>query len=330
MPSWGEILDVVHSGPDPHDEVRRHFLRELHEYDGRDVVLYSSGWTHTGYNSPREAIIDADMQGIMEAFSEIGDDKLDLILHSPGGNPGAAESIVDYIRSKYDDVRIFVPHAAMSAATMMCCSASELVMGRHSFLGPIDPQLTLDTPTGHRPVPAAAIISQFKQAQEEIEKNNEKLAHWTPILRQYGPGLLQECEQAIELSKELAEEWAEAYLLRNNSDPSTDAKQLANKLSDWDEFKSHSRHLHREKARSLGFKISDLEVDDELQDLVLSIYHATTLTHDNKQIAKIIETHEGNAFMASGPRQPQSERANIRIPSNEPPGGPPQPEDTSL
>jgi hypothetical protein len=333
MPSWGEVLELVRSRPDPHDEVRQHYLEELHKYEERDVLLYSSGWTHSGVNSARDSIIDADMQGIMEAFSSLEGDELDMVIHSPGGSPGAAESIIDYIRSKYDDVRIFVPHAAMSAATLMCCSATELVMGRHSFLGPIDPQITLDTPTGNRPVPAAAILNQFKQAQEEIEEDENQLAHWTPILRQYGPGLIQECEQAIELSKELAQDWAADYLLSGTESPQLDALELAERLTDWEEFKTHNRHLHRDKARDLGFPISDLEEDDRLQDLVLSLYHAATLTHDNKNISKIIETHSGSTFIAGAGRSGNANGnsgANIALPTPEPPSGPPQGENSDV
>jgi len=276
-------------------------------------------------------MIDMDMQGVMEAFSQLEGDELDIILHSPGGNPGAAESIVDYIWTKYDDVRIFIPHAAMSAATMVACAATDLVMGRHSFLGPIDPQITLDTPTGHRPVPAAAILSQFEQAQEEIEEDETKLAHWTPILRQYGPGLIQECRQAIDLAEELAHEWAEAYLLSGFKDADQRAEELASRLTDWREFKSHSRHLHRDRAREIGFEISDLEEDDDLQDLVLSIYHATTLTHDNRNVAKIIETHQGNAFIAGSPQErSQQGGTSIAIPDGDIPPGPPQPEDAQF
>lgn len=330
MPSWGEVLNQVRSIDNPHDQVRRHYLNKLSEYTDRDVLLYSSGWTHLAGHSPHTSMIDADMQGIMEAFSELNGNQLDLILHSPGGNPGAAESIVDYIRTKYDDIRIFIPHAAMSAATMVACAGDELVMGRHSFLGPIDPQITLDTPTGKRPVPAAAILSQFEQAQDEIDEDESNLAHWTPIIRQYGPGLLQECKQAMDLSKELAQNWAESYLLSNNSNAAQLAEELANELTDYEKFKSHSRHLHRGRARDLGFEIDDLEDDDTLQDLVLSIYHSATLTHDNRNVAKIIETHLGNAFIIGAPQQTHSGGGTkISIPDNQPPRGPPQPDNPS-
>ena len=50
-------------------------------------------------------------------------DKLDLIIHSPGGSVEAAEQIVNYLRAKYAHIRAIIPHSAMSAATMIACAA---------------------------------------------------------------------------------------------------------------------------------------------------------------------------------------------------------------
>lgn len=333
MPSWGEVLDELRQlqqprSRSPHDELRRNFLRKLSEHTNRDVILYSSGWTHTHHNSPRQSIVEADLQGFMETIYGTDSDELDLILHSPGGTPASAEGIVDYMRSKFDHVRIFVPHAAMSAATMICCAADELVMGRHSFLGPIDPQITLDTPTGVRSVPAEAILTQFDQAKKEIEEDNDNLAQWTPILRQYGPGLLVECEQAVNLSEELAKTWAENYMFSSSSNPQEKAEELAESLSKWEEFKSHSRHISRSKAREFGFEVSDLEDDQELQDIVLSIYHTATHTHANTGVDKIIENQNENAFIMGGPdedQQPSGGSSSLWTPTfNTPPSGPSQ------
>ncbi len=79
------------------------------------------------------------MQGFMEVIRGLPGDGLDLVLHSPGGSAEATEGLVTYIRSKYDNVRVIVPHLAMSAATMLACSANRILMGKHSYLGPIDP-----------------------------------------------------------------------------------------------------------------------------------------------------------------------------------------------
>ncbi len=103
----------------------------------------------------------------MEVTAGPQNKKLDLILHSPGGSPTAAEGIVTYLRSRFEHIRVIVPNLAMSAATMVSCAADVIVMGKHSFLGPIDPQLLLSTPLGMRSVPAQAILDQFDRAQRE-------------------------------------------------------------------------------------------------------------------------------------------------------------------
>ena len=65
---------------------------------------------------------------------------LDLVLHTPGDSPAAAEAIVNNLRAKFGkDIRVIVPQLAMSAGTMIACSAKQIIMGKQSSLGPIDP-----------------------------------------------------------------------------------------------------------------------------------------------------------------------------------------------
>lgn len=93
---------------------------------------------------------------------------LDLILHTPGGSPMAAEAIVKYLRSKFGkDIRVIVPQLAMSAGTMIACSAKEIVMGKQSSLGPIDPQLN--------GIPAYSIQNEFEDAKQIWQLATETL-----------------------------------------------------------------------------------------------------------------------------------------------------------
>ena len=78
----------------------------------------------------------------MTAMHGQSKDQLDLIIHSPGGHVEAVEQIINYLRSKYSHIRAIVPQSAMSAATMLACACDEIVMGKHSAIGPIDPQMT--------------------------------------------------------------------------------------------------------------------------------------------------------------------------------------------
>ena len=66
--------------------------------------------------------------------------------------------IVKYLRTKFNnDISVIVPHLAMSAGTMIACSAKEIIMGKQSSLGPNDPQFN--------GVPAYSIKMEFEQAK---------------------------------------------------------------------------------------------------------------------------------------------------------------------
>ena len=147
---------------------------------------------------------------------ELDGDCLDLILHSPGGSLEAAEAIVSYLRSRFQTIRVIVPQLAMSAATMVACAADEIVLGKHSFLGPIDPQILLATSLGTRFVPAQAVLDQFDRAKRECA-NPETLAAWLPMLSQYGPDLLERCESSIQLSRSLVETWLKTYMFKGKA-----------------------------------------------------------------------------------------------------------------
>ena len=302
MPTWGEILKELREIMErekkpPFDMVRRKYLKKLYEYTGRNTILYATKWTQPG-DIPSEMIslTDEDIQGFMEVTSGLSGDTLDLIIHSPGGSAEATEALVIYLRSKFAHIRAIIPYGAMSAATMLACAADEIIMGKHSFIGPIDPQVIVYTRLGRRAIPAQAIIEQFERAKKECKEDPKNLGVWLPIIEQYGPALIVECEHAIDLSKNLVLEWLTKYMFKNG-DGEEIAKKAAETLANHSLFKSHGRHIDRKQAKKIGLKIRDLEIDDELQDLILSIFHATTHTFDGTGAVKIIENHMGKAFI---------------------------------
>lgn len=302
MPTWGEILKELREIMErekkpPFDMVRRKYLKKLSEYTGRNTILYATKWTQPG-DIPSEMIslTDEDIQGFMEVTSGLSGDTLDLIIHSPGGSAEATEALVIYLRSKFAHIRAIIPYGAMSAATMLACAADEIIMGKHSFIGPIDPQVIVYTRLGRRAIPAQAIIEQFERAKKECKEDPKNLGVWLPIIEQYGPALIVECEHAIDLSKNLVLEWLTKYMFKNE-DGEEIAKKVAETLANHSLFKSHRRHIDRKQAKKIGLKITDLEIDDKLQDLILSIFHATTHTFDGTGAVKIIENHMGKAFI---------------------------------
>lgn len=232
----------------------------------------------------------------MEAVSNIDERNLDLILHSPGGSAEAAESIVAYLRSRFDHIRVFVPVAAMSAATMIALSANEIVMGQHSQLGPIDPQFIISTPEGPRSGPAKAILNQFELAKQQC-KDPSNLAAWMPILRGYAPSLLTQCEDSRTLAVEMVSTWLKSYMLAGDAQAEEKARTIADWFANYENFRSHGRRVGRDETAAIGVRVTQLEDDHSLQDAILSIHHAATHTFSGTAACKIIENHHGRAWV---------------------------------
>lgn len=315
MPTWGELLKelgelhrraelaatVAPPAPgtqSPYDLLRRKYLKALTDRTGRATIVYATAWLESKDNvtSADLSVGLGDVQGLMEAVSNVTERQLDLFLHSPGGSAEAAEAVMAYLRTRFDHIRAVVPVAAMSAATMMALACDEIVMGAHSQLGPIDPQLTIGTPEGPRSAPGQAIIDQFERAKQECQ-DPRNLGAWLPILRGYGPGLLAICDNQRELAEEFASRSLEAYMFAGVADAHARAEKAAKWFADFSGFRSHGRRVSREDARQLDLTVIDLEADQALQDAMLSVHHAVNHTLAGTAAFKVIENHHGRAFI---------------------------------
>lgn len=276
------------------DTVRHKYLKRLHSTTKRDTVIYFSS-----YNVPRPfpvppaalSVAQDDIQGFMASLHGLKGKQLDLILHSPGGSLEAADQIVQYLRSKYEHVRAIVPQNAMSAATMIACACDEIVMGRHSAIGPIDPQMTLATPAGLTAVPAHTILADFRQAQIDIGGNPNLGNLWAPRLAALPLGFLNLCQQTIELSKEKVEQWLAQYMFKSQAPDK--AKEIAHWLGNFEEHRTHGRPIGYDLAHEKGLQVTRLEDDQALQEAVLSVYHAAMVTFQTTGCLKAIENHLG-------------------------------------
>ncbi|UHD45528.1 hypothetical protein LUX29_21485 [Aureimonas altamirensis] len=293
MPDWNtiyqQIEDETRTAKQPYDAVRHRLLKQFHEKTGRNVITYYSGWLQkTGPQfSNIVSITDEDKNGFMACFHKLDFSKgLDLILHLPGGNVAATESIIDYIRAKFGaDVRTFVPQLSMSGGTMIALSGNEIWMGLHSNLGPIDPQFG--------PQPARLVLEEVETAYKEIQADPQRMAIWSPILAQIPPTYLSACKHAIQWSRDIAIKTLANGMFLGDPAASAKATSVADQLTDFATARSHSRHLHRQDCQGMGLNIRNLEDDQSMQDAVLSVHHATLICLMQTPAAKIIENHNG-------------------------------------
>lgn len=294
MPNWtqvlNEIIAIEEAGGSGIDGVRRKYLDLLQKKTGRNVIAYYSGWLQKpGFTFGQ--VNDDDKNGFMNAIHgldrELG---LDLILHTPGGDLSAAESIVHYLRQMFGtDIRAIIPQLAMSAGTMISCACSEIVMGKQSNIGPFDPQFG--------GMPAHGVLEEFQNAIDAVKEDPREAPIWQTIISKYHPTFLGECEKAIELADLIVRNWLLTGMFHDDPQALVKADNIVQALNDHAGTKTHSRHLHMDDAIGFGLKVSKLEDDPELQDLVLTVHHAFMHTFANSTAGKIIENHNGSVIV---------------------------------
>lgn len=297
MPARNDIQnEIISAKNSAQDNVRRKYIKELSDYSGRDTIIYITAYTTGKMGNIPPALVSVmndDIHGFMSAVNGLKNDKLDLIIHSPGGSAEAAEQIVNYLRAKYKHIRAIIPQSAMSAATMIACACDEIVMGKHSAIGPIDPQITFPTPTGAFTAPAQSLLSEFEQAKAEIIANPNVAPLWVNKLNNLPHGILDICKNTTDLSIEKVELWLSSFMFNGEMDGKVKAKKIAKWLGTASNHKTHGRPIPYNIARDVGLKIIELESDQDLQEKVLSVFHSSIVTIEVTNCIKLIENQNG-------------------------------------
>lgn len=298
MPNWGEVLASINESANPLDMARRKYLKIMNEYTERNVIAYYSAFIQKP-GIAGTGIDDNDKNAFMQAVCGLDRSKgLDLILHTPGGAIAATESIVYYLKKLFgNNIRVFVPQIAMSAGTMIALSAKEIVLGKQSNLGPIDPQ--------YGGMSCAGIIEEFDEALKAVSEDASSARIWGLIIQKYHPTFIGDCRKAISWSESIVKEWLEKNMFENYSDREEKADRVIETLSSHAKTFSHSRHIHIDELKELGLNIIELEgLDDreiggckDLQDCVLTIHHAYMQSLSQSSAIKIIENHNGSAMI---------------------------------
>lgn len=305
MPTWNEIkLEIDQQCSDSEksissvcDEVRSKYLKELQNYTKRPIIAYYSGFLQRNYPDgrfhPEGAITDLDMNGFMAVVHNLDRTKgLDLILHTPGGSVEATRSIVEYLYRMFDrDIRVIVPHMAMSCGTMIACGSREILLGKHSSLGPTDPQVR-----GH---PAMGVIAEINRALDEIGKNPMRQLVWQEVFRKYPPAFISDCERAVDGTREMIRKWLMDNMMSNRENPAQDANEITGQLMDYENTQEHAHHIMVDKCKEIGLTVREIESDQKLQENILSAHHGFVATFEETNAIKIIENADGKKWIIS-------------------------------
>lgn len=230
----------------------------------RPLFIYASKFINSRPNTPNNIDI-SDIDGFTDLVQSINGkgDSVDVLLHSPGGQPDATERIVHILRNKFNEVHFIIPHSAYSAATMLALSGDSITLHPSATLGPIDPQIN--------GTPARSIKRGFDKVKEIIKTEGpEALPAYIPLIEKYSLDLLEICEDSEKLSKELVSNWINDYMLKGKEKHIGQIKESVDYFSDYDTHLLHSRPLVISKLKKLDLNI--YQADDTLSELIWEAY----------------------------------------------------------
>lgn len=297
MPSWNDLFEK--SQEIPFENREQHFRTILVQslnnisklLEEKNVIYYASSFLQKP-NAGGVTIMREDMNAFMSSVYSFKPTKgLVLLIHTPGGEIEAVESIVEYLHKKFNDITVIIPYLAMSGGSMISLASNCIIMGKQSQIGPIDPQIFAN----NQYYSARNILTTFYKARIDI-KDDSQLAHlWGPILHSMGPELIAKAESALKYSEQLASKWLTLRMFKNNNDAKAKANKVAKYLNAEDDqgvvdIHTHGQRIDIEILEELGVKTKCLEDDQDLQEAVLTAYNAMTLIFEQGLFLKFVMT----------------------------------------
>jgi len=167
--------------------------------------------------------------------------KIDLFLHSNGGDGTVPWRLVTLIREYADRFCVLVPYKAFSAATLTALGANEIVMHPMGMLGPTDPTVTnpFNPPDPQNPARLAGISVEDVTAYIALIKEDAGIHHEDELV------------QAFKLLAERVHPLALGNVKRSLSQ----SRMMARKLLALHMSKSEDEHKIEEIVDSLTSKL---------------------------------------------------------------------------
>lgn len=91
--------------------------------------------------------------------------------------------------------------------------------------------------------------------------------------------------------------WLTERMFKGKGNAKKLAQKTAKYFNDASTHMSHGRRISREEAAENNVNVEELEVDQELQDCVLTAYHLVTIMIENSPTCKMIVSSHGKTWL---------------------------------
>lgn len=202
--------------------------------------------------------------------------RIDLFLHSTGGQTEIPWRLITLIRDFCDSFAVLVPGMALSAATHLALGANEIVMGPLSELSPVDPARAHPLLPSKRDGESPMMISvqDLRHCVEFIRREIEKptpealSALFVALFDKVHPLAIGAIQQSYALSRLITEKALTTHL-----DPEADSEKIKLIVDTFsDGFFSHAYRIGWREAQALGLKVTYAEAD--LWEMMYALYRS--------------------------------------------------------
>jgi len=235
--------------------------------------------------------------------------KIDLYLETPGGSGEAAEEIVRCLRNRFDQVSFVVSGEAKSAGTIMVLSGDEILMTETGSLGPIDAQVRI----GRSIISAYDYLEWTNQKREEAQKIGKLNPFDATLVAQISPGELSGVFHALKYAEDLVTDWLAKYKFKTwtmtetrrlpvtNDMKTRRAQEIAAELTNHAKWRTHGRSIKATDLNDIGLKVTRVESDPKLSDIVYRIQTVCRLLFSSTNTYKIFATEKEKVFKSATP-----------------------------
>ena len=283
-------------------------IRKYNEHRGTYLFVYTVA---INKRIPDIILQQEDYYVIVDLLRNKELERLDFYVETPGGSAEAVEDIVRCLRQRCSYISFVVSGEAKSAGTIMVLSGDEILMTETGSLGPIDAQIRI----GRSTISARDYLEWVKKKHAEAEKNSILNPFDATMVAQITPGELGGVYHSLKFAEDLVKEWLPQYKFKNWEQTesrkipvtfgmkTTRAEQIAQDLMDRKRWRSHGRSIKIDDLEDIGLKITRIDDDSALKDIVYRIQMVCKLLFETTTTYKIFATQDFKIFRHAIPIQ---------------------------
>ena len=199
-------------------------------------------------------------------------ERIGLFLHSTGGDTMVPWPLVNLIREYCDELITLVPRKALSAATLICLGADEIIMAKTGQLSPVDPSVANafnpkeEKEKGGRQIPISVedVTAYFRLATEraKLDTPEARLGALEQLTKEVHPLALGNVERSHTMIRELSRKLLGLHMNLDNEEGKKRVDSIVDILTE--KLYSHQHLIPRREAKELiGLKVRYAEGEGE-------------------------------------------------------------------